>query len=115
MNFEIEAEWINDFKTMLDRDDRVIRHLVIKRDKAETEECPPPPEFHTLRADMDDDDEEGVDYEEDFDDEGEDWEDDEEMNAASGEADGVIYVDDAEDDDRLRGSKGRRKQKMEVA
>lgn len=41
MNFELEARWINDFKSMLDRDERVIRHLVIKRDKAETEDCPP--------------------------------------------------------------------------
>ncbi|KAK6146248.1 hypothetical protein DH2020_020117 [Rehmannia glutinosa] len=48
MNFELEAQWINDFKTMLDRDERVIRHLVMKRDKAETEDCPPPPEFHNL-------------------------------------------------------------------
>ncbi|KAL2921059.1 30S ribosomal protein S6 [Bienertia sinuspersici] len=52
MNFELEAQWINDFKQMLDQDERVIRHLVIKRDKAITEDCPPPPEFHTLRADM---------------------------------------------------------------
>ncbi|KNA18629.1 hypothetical protein SOVF_068960 [Spinacia oleracea] len=63
MNFELGGQWINDFKQMLDQDERVIRHLLIKRDKAITENCPPPPEFHTLRADMvdeyavDDDDE----------------------------------------------------------
>lgn len=56
MNFELEAKLINDFKSMLDKDERVIRHLVMKRDKAETEDCPPPPEFHTLRSGMDDDD-----------------------------------------------------------
>ncbi|PQQ11861.1 uncharacterized protein Pyn_02176 [Prunus yedoensis var. nudiflora] len=50
MNFEIEAKWINDFKTMLDKDERVIRHLVMKRDEAITEDCPPPPEFHTVGA-----------------------------------------------------------------
>ncbi|KAG8372841.1 hypothetical protein BUALT_Bualt12G0108900 [Buddleja alternifolia] len=38
MNFELEPKWINDFKTMLDRDERVIRHLVMKKDKAETED-----------------------------------------------------------------------------
>ncbi|MFQ6652978.1 hypothetical protein Gotur_024606, partial [Gossypium turneri] len=27
MNFELEARWINEFKTMLDQDERVIRHL----------------------------------------------------------------------------------------
>ncbi|KAF5738781.1 desiccation-related protein PCC13-62-like [Tripterygium wilfordii] len=53
MNFELEGQWINDFKTMLDKDERVIRHLVMKADEAITEDCPPPPEFHTLRADCD--------------------------------------------------------------
>uniref|UniRef100_A0A3Q7EEQ7 30S ribosomal protein S6 n=1 Tax=Solanum lycopersicum TaxID=4081 RepID=A0A3Q7EEQ7_SOLLC len=52
MNFELEAKWINDFKSMLDKDERVIRHLVMKRDKAETEDCPPPPEFHTTGAEF---------------------------------------------------------------
>nr|POE95561.1 30s ribosomal protein s6 [Quercus suber] len=66
MNFELEAKWINDFKSMLDKDERVIRHLVIKRDEAITEDCPPPPEFQTLRGDMDDYDEEedDIDYDE---------------------------------------------------
>ncbi|OMO58503.1 Ribosomal protein S6 [Corchorus olitorius] len=50
MNFELEAKWINDFKTMLDQDERVIRHLVMKRDEAITEDCPPPPEWDTIRA-----------------------------------------------------------------
>ena len=63
MNFELEARWINDFKNMLDKDERVIRHLVIKRDEAITEDCPPPPEFHTLQGGMDNNDEEdGLDY-----------------------------------------------------
>lgn len=84
MNFELPANWINDFKTMLDKDERVIRHLVMKRDKAETEDCPPPPEFHTLRAGTDDeeDDDFDDDYEIDMDENGDDNEE------------GVIYVDD---------------------
>lgn len=94
MNFEVEAKWINDFKSLLDKDERVIRHLVMKKDEAETEDCPPPAEFHSLRAGEDDDDDDDEEYEED-----EEWDDDEE---------GVIYVeDDEEDDDRgvVRSSK----------
>lgn len=49
MNLELPAQWTDEFKSMLDKDERVIRHLVIKRDKAITEECPPPPE---VQADM---------------------------------------------------------------
>ncbi|XP_047975736.1 uncharacterized protein LOC125218162 [Salvia hispanica] len=82
MNFEVEAQWINEFKSMLDRDERVIRHLVMKRDEAETEDCPPPPEFSTLRADMvdDDTDEEDEEYDEEEDDQG------------------IIYVNDVEEE-----------------
>ncbi|KAG6408364.1 hypothetical protein SASPL_131369 [Salvia splendens] len=85
MNFEVEAQWINEFKRMLDRDERVIRHLVMKRDEAETEDCPPPPEFSTLRADMVDDD---TDEEEEEDEEYDDEEDDK----------GIIYVNDVEEE-----------------
>lgn len=68
MNFELDAKWINDLKNLLDKDERVIRHLVMKRDRAETEDCPPPPEFHTLQAGMDDEDETGLDDYDDIDD-----------------------------------------------
>ncbi|KAL5541485.1 hypothetical protein UlMin_009195 [Ulmus minor] len=91
MNFEIEAKWINDFKTMLDQDERVIRHLVIKRDEAITEDCPPPPEFHTLRADMDNDD----DVEDDDEDYDEEWDDEADYD----DEDGIIMVNDDEDDE----------------
>ena len=88
-NFELEAKWINDFKTMLDQDERVIRHLVIKRDEAITEDCPPPPEFHTLRAGNDYyDDEEDDDVE--YDDEEDDWD-----GKGEGKVDGNGYSDDA--------------------
>ncbi|GLT98945.1 hypothetical protein SLE2022_164170 [Rubroshorea leprosula] len=81
MNFELEARWINDFKTMLDKDERVIRHLVIKRDKAITEDCPPPPEWHTLRAGADDYDEEedDADFDDVYEDDG-DWDDEEDVD-----------------------------------
>ncbi|KAF7146352.1 hypothetical protein RHSIM_Rhsim04G0242100 [Rhododendron simsii] len=93
MNFELEATSINDFKNMLDKDERVIRHLVIKKDEAETKECPPPPEFHTLLAGMDDDDDD------DDDDDAYDDEDDD-----NDEEDDVVDEtyddeDDEEDDD----------------
>ncbi|TVU49728.1 hypothetical protein EJB05_01057 [Eragrostis curvula] len=76
MNFEIESRYINDFKTLLDKDERIIRHLVMKRDEAITEDCPPPPEFHALRAQeyMDDEYEEDV---EDVEEEQEEAEEDE--------------------------------------
>ncbi|KAL2341632.1 hypothetical protein Fmac_009572 [Flemingia macrophylla] len=86
MNFELDAKYINDFKTLLDQDERVIRHLVIKRDEAITEDCPPPPEFHTLRANADDNDDE------EFDD---DWDGEEEVGGYD-ENDGgveIIFVD----------------------
>lgn len=109
MNFELEAKWINDFKSMLDKDERVIRHLVIKRDEAITEDCPPPPEFHTLRAGMDDDGgEEGdeMDYNDTYEDEddGEDWDDEGDVaedwdhEGDDGEDDLESYDDDAEED-----------------
>lgn len=91
MNFELEAKWINDFKNLLDKDERVIRHLVIKRDEAITEDCPPPIEFHKLRAGTDgddDDDEDETDYDDDEDDG--DYDDDVE--------DGVVIVDDDVED-----------------
>lgn len=103
MNFEIEAKWINDFKTLLDKDERVIRHLVIKKDEAETEDCPPPPEFHTLRADMDDYEDDDVDYDDEGDDE--DWEEGSEFD--DGQEDGLIDVDsynDGADDEEYENS-----------
>ncbi|KAL8244455.1 hypothetical protein R6Q59_010713 [Mikania micrantha] len=94
MNFEIEAKWINEFKTMLDKDERIIRHLVMKQDTAITEECIPPPEFHTLRADMDDNDDD------DDDDEYDDEDDDDEEDGSINNGDlGIIYVDDDEEND----------------
>ena len=107
MNFEMEAKWINDFKSMLDKDERVIRHLVIKRDEAITEDCPPPPEFHTLRSGFDDDDEEEDDVDYDDEDYDEDWDED-----GDGEMDGyedgteaeIIAVDTEEDEEKNKNS-----------
>ncbi|KAK1277033.1 hypothetical protein QJS04_geneDACA015877 [Acorus gramineus] len=95
MNFELGAQWTDEFKNMLDKDERIIRHLVIKRDEAITEDCPPPLEFHTLRAGGLEDDDEDMEGDND----GEDWEDEEEMDELSNYEDGnvgsgIIYVDD---------------------
>ncbi|KAK9288280.1 hypothetical protein L1049_016731 [Liquidambar formosana] len=94
MNFELEAKWINDFKNMLDKDERIIRHLVIKRDEAITEDCPPPLEFHTLRAGMEDNDDEEDDDIDYYDDEDE----------GEGEIDLDGYDDDGGDVTILVGS-----------
>lgn len=102
MNFEVGAKWINDFKSMLDKDERVIRHLVMKRDKAETEDCPPPPEFHSQHAGTDDENEEDVD---DYDDD-DVWEGEDDMEHDD-DTDGVIIVN-ADDDVYGRDSRNSR-------
>ncbi|KAK9724964.1 hypothetical protein RND81_05G111600 [Saponaria officinalis] len=96
MNFELGTQWINEFKQMLDQDERVIRHLVMKRDKAITQNCPPPPEFHTLRADMVDE-YDVDDFEEDEGDEDdEEWDDDDDEEELEGdEEDDDVDVEDA--------------------
>lgn len=106
MNFELEAKLINDFKSMLDKDERIIRHLVIKRDEAITEDCPPPPAYHTIRAQQGMLDEE---YEDDeFDGEDEDWDDEGELEVAGDgddvdEGDNIIIVGEDDMDDRNDG------------
>ncbi|MCD7465123.1 hypothetical protein HAX54_000606 [Datura stramonium] len=97
MNFELGAKWINDLKSMLDKDERVIRHLVMKRDKEETEDCPPPPEFHTMRADTDGKNEEDMDDYDDYDEDDLEGEDSIDMEMNDDDTDGVILVD-ADDD-----------------
>lgn len=102
MNFEIDAKFINDFKSMLDKDERIIRHLVMKRDEAITEDCPPPLEYRTLRSQQEDADNE----DDDLDSEDEDWDDEMELEMAGQgdfdvEADDNIIIinsDDKEDD-----------------
>ncbi|KAL5782087.1 hypothetical protein ACOSP7_007116 [Xanthoceras sorbifolium] len=104
MNFELEAKWIDDFKSMLDKDERVIRHLVIKRDEAITEDCPPPPEFHTLRAGYDDEEEDieddeaydGEDFNENWDGEGEEVDGYDDGNVEDGFI--VVNVDDEKEE-----------------
>ncbi|KAM3265081.1 hypothetical protein P3L10_002075 [Capsicum annuum] len=100
MNFRLGAKWIDDFKSMLDKDERVIRHLVMKRDKAETEDCPPPPEFHTVRAGTDENEEDMDDYD-DYDEDDLEGEYDIDMEMNDDDTAGVILLDADDDvDDR---------------
>ncbi|XVF66068.1 hypothetical protein PTKIN_Ptkin10aG0004500 [Pterospermum kingtungense] len=128
MNFELEARWINDFKTMVDKDERVIRHLVMKRDEAITKDCPPPPEWHTVRAGGDDyDDEEDVDYDDEYEVEDEEdleaeWEGEDDVDVfEDGDVeDGIIagnddYIKDSNNKSASVGDKGRRNLKAEKA
>lgn len=94
MNFELEAKHINDVKSMLDKDERIIRHLVMKQDEAITEDCPPPPEFHTLRGGMDEEDDK-------IDAEDEDWEDEDGLEDYDDDKENIIIVDDDDDDDQV--------------
>ncbi|CAI8590273.1 unnamed protein product [Vicia faba] len=87
MNFELDAKYINEFKTLLDKDERIIRHLLVKMDEAVTEDCPPPIEFSTI----DDEDEEDDDELDEWDDEEEEEEEEED---GYDDDDGVIIVDD---------------------
>ncbi|GLT67202.1 hypothetical protein SLA2020_395280 [Shorea laevis] len=121
MNFELEARWINDFKTMLDNDERVIRHLVIKRDGAITEDYPPPPEWHTVRAGVDDYDEEedDADFDDVYEDDG-DWDDEEDVDTYEEDdaitEDGIIAEnkdDDIEDWTASVGNTERKERKAE--
>ncbi|XP_027119550.1 protein REGULATOR OF FATTY ACID COMPOSITION 3, chloroplastic [Coffea arabica] len=116
MNFELEAKLINDFKSMLDKDERIIRHLVMKRDEAETEDCPPPPEFHTMRSGMDDDDDWGDTEYDDKEDDGDDFleEDEIDMSSFRDNTEGIIYVDEEVGGRESNAhSTGKRKQKAE--
>lgn len=106
MNFELEAKLINDFKNMLDEDERVIRHLVMKRDKAETQDCPPPPLFHSVRSNRDDEEDDEFEDEDD----GEDWID-EDVVEIDVSTEGIVFVDDT-DESNLNSVVGR-KQKSE--
>lgn len=86
MNFELDAKYINDFKNLLDKDERVIRHVLVKKDEAITEDCPPPPEYSTLGGEDGEDDDE--------DEEDDDWDDEDEEEDDYDDDDGVIIIDD---------------------
>lgn len=111
MNFELDAKWVNDFKELLDKDERVIRHLVMKRDKAETKDCPPPPDYYSLtggdkvimdeyndedEGDDDDEIEGGLEMDDDGDDDGYEGDDDDD---GDDDYDDEGDYDDNDDDD----------------
>ncbi|KAK1436897.1 hypothetical protein QVD17_02681 [Tagetes erecta] len=107
MNFEIEAKWINEFKSLLDKDERIIRHLVMKQDMAITEECIPPPEFHTLRDDMDDDDDD------EYDDDDVEYDDEDDVKSVDNDDPDIIYVDEHHENKKDPGLKIGERKKLE--
>lgn len=87
MNIEIKASAINELNTMLQKDERVIRHICITQKEAITEASVPPPNYYPESgpdAEVQEDD--------DNDDEDEDEEDEEE------EVDSGSEVDSSEDE-----------------
>ena len=67
MNIEIKASAINELNTMLQKDERVIRHICITQKEAITEASVPPPNYYPESGpdaeaqEGDDDEEEEVD------------------------------------------------------
>lgn len=102
MNFEINAKHINDFKSMLDKDERIIRHLVMKRDEAITEDCPPPQEFDSLRA------QEGT-----VDGDGNDGDELDLDGYDDGDGEKIVVIDDDYDDEDDRGTRSGRTSEAE--
>ncbi|XVF62408.1 hypothetical protein PTKIN_Ptkin09bG0005300 [Pterospermum kingtungense] len=76
-----------------DKDERVVRPLVMKRDDAITEDCPPPPEWHAVHVGGDDEEEDDVYEVEDDEDLGEDEVDIFEDGIISGDDDD--YMEDS--------------------
>ncbi|KAJ7515207.1 hypothetical protein O6H91_22G005600 [Diphasiastrum complanatum] len=54
MNIEMSSQAIDGLKALLDKDERVIRHLVMKEKKAITEPTEPPEEYFPTQASEDD-------------------------------------------------------------
>ncbi|XP_078168837.1 translation elongation factor EF1B/ribosomal protein S6 family protein [Carex rostrata] len=112
MNFEMDSKFLNDLKTLLDKDERVIRHLVTKTKQAETGYARPPMEYQTYLAKQgllhddgfwdgdgyakDDDASGDTTMSNDDDDDDESYEDDDGDDDTDGE---VIYVDGDGDED----------------
>lgn len=71
MNIEVGFNKINELSRLLETDERVIRHMIIKRKEAITKDCEPPPNWETSRSkdldsdeDLDEEDEEEEEQEE---------------------------------------------------
>ncbi|CAI5947769.1 unnamed protein product [Closterium sp. NIES-65] len=88
MNIEVPSDKIAAIEKVLLQDERVIRHLVTKQDKAERKDYPAPVMYNAVgsggdESDDDEDEEEDEDDEEDWEDEDEDEEDEEEEGEES--------------------------------
>ncbi|CAM6085033.1 unnamed protein product [Calypogeia fissa] len=58
MNFEIDSQSVNALNALLEKDERVIRHMVMSQKAAITQDSVPPEEYRTLRDPEDEEDDE---------------------------------------------------------
>lgn len=72
MNIEIDSQAVNALNVLLEKDERVIRHMVMSQKAAFTEDSVPPEEYRPAREGEDEDEDE--EYEEYEDEEGEEVE-----------------------------------------
>ncbi|KAH7282622.1 hypothetical protein KP509_35G040500 [Ceratopteris richardii] len=71
MNIQLDARYTDEFKNLLDKDERIIRHLVMTMKRAETVDTIPPPEVSSIsdeEYETDDEELEESYYEDDGDD-----------------------------------------------
>lgn len=95
LNVEVSPEKANDLNTFFQKEERVIRHLMTKAEKAETQDYPAPIMYNAPMSEDDefDDDDEDEDDEEDEEDE---EEDEEEEDAEEDGEEGVLAESRAE-------------------
>jgi ribosomal protein S6 len=74
MNIEISSQAINELNTLLEKDERVIRHMCITQKEAITAASEPPPDYFPEESEAGDDD----DYDSEDEEEEEEREEDEE-------------------------------------
>jgi ribosomal protein S6 len=86
MNIEIKASAINELNTMLQKDERVIRHICITQKEAITEASVPPPNYYP-ESGPDAEAQEGDDDEEDEEDDDDDEQEEEEEEDSGSEVD----------------------------
>jgi ribosomal protein S6 len=84
MNIEMKAAAINELNTMIEKDERVIRHMCISQKEAHTEDTVPPPNYYCDSADGTEAQEED-DFDDDEEEEDEDDEEEEDEPSSSQE------------------------------
>jgi ribosomal protein S6 len=77
MNIEIDSQNVNALNSLLEKDERVIRHMCMSQKAAVTEDTVPPEEYRNI-VDGEEEDEEDEEWDEEEDGEEDDEEDEEE-------------------------------------